>query len=74
MMKRRGAGAQPNTEQRRERPSKCLRERCDLAKGPDLPVSHDPLPEAKSRLCSAEAAHRFDSMRRGIPWQFHEET
>ena len=39
-MKRRGADAQPNTEQRRERASNCLREHCDLSRRPDWSVLH----------------------------------
>ena len=73
-MKRRGAGAQPNTKQRRERTSKCLRERCDLAKPPDLRVSHDRYLKPNLGCVLQRQRTGSDSMRRGIPWQFHEET
>jgi hypothetical protein len=63
MMKRRGADAQPNTGQRRERASKCLRERCDLAKRPDWSVLHGLY--LKPNLSGALQRQRTSSIRCG---------
>jgi hypothetical protein len=63
MMSRRGADAQPNTEPRRERASKCLRQRCDLAKWPDWSVLHDLY--LKPNLNGALQSQRTGSIRCG---------